>query len=683
MRRMTLALSLVLLGCGESGPGTDVPYNPFDPDLAKPGNSGYGSGSGSSPDGGTTEPKPPMCAETERRCAHAFVWSGTEAIPLGTEASVEVIGDFRPTGWTNGEPLAFSGGKWTAEVPVPWNKPVTYKFHIKLKNGGEKWAEDPANPTTVPDGFGGKNSVLSGQTCTTFTCATPSNPLTCAGGATGGFDWRDAVMYFVFVDRFYDGNPNNNAPNGDSKLKAAVNWQGGDWAGVTKKIESGYFTSLGINTLWLSVPMDSADAIGIGDDGEWYSGYHGYWPRDLSKTERRLGTDQDLKALVDAAHAANIKVLVDYAMNHVHVDSPIYQQHTSDGWFNPLEVNGQKCICGSQVCPWEGAMSKVCWFRDYLPDFNFANAQARAYSVQNAVDWLTSMGFDGFRLDAVKHIELSWLTDLRAKLLAEVEPMLKQHVYLVGETFTGDRDLIKSFINPCTMLDGQFDFPMRVALTQRVLMRQGSLKDHLVPFMDGNVGFYGQSVMSTFVGNHDVPRSIHFAEDAPLWNDPWASGKDRNWTNRPEKVTALSAYERLAVAQGIVWTNRGVPLLYYGDEIGLPGAGDPDNRRFMAWDDYNAGQTLLLERMKKLGAIRAAHPALRRGDRTTLSSTADIWTYLMADGADRVYVAVNRSDSTQSATGLPSGTLKDEMTGEMLSGPSVSLPPRSIRIMPQ
>jgi glycosidase len=187
--------------------------------------------------------------------------------------------------------------------------------------------------------------------------------------------------------------------------------------------------------------------------------------------------------------------------------------------------------------------------------------------------------------------------------------------------------------------------------------------------------------MSTFIGNHDVPRSIHFAQDSPLWTDPWANGRDRNWSNQPALVAETSAYERLSVAFALLLTTQGIPLLYYGDEIGLPGAGDPDNRRMMTWSGYNAGQNLLLDRVKKLTATRAAHKALRRGTRATLSSDNDTWAYSMVDGTDRVYVLLNRSDSARPVGGLPSGALKDALTNETVNGPSVSVAARGFRIL--
>jgi glycosidase len=697
MRALMLLFVAALLACDNSRSGYIIPPpnggTHYDPGSAPSGSYGSGSGSPGAPrdggalsDGGSADgggpvdagpPPPVQCAESDRRCDHLFSYRSN-----GAEQSVEVLGSFN--GWTSNLPLTLTAGVWTATVPIPWNTQVIYKFHVRLTAGGEQWIPDPTNPTTVDDGYGGLNSVLAPTTCAYWTCV-HSGPACDAPPPAGVYDWRDAVLYFVFVDRFLDADPTNDDPLSVPGLDIAANWRGGDWAGVRQKIREGYFQSLGVNTLWITVPMMNSDSSGIGDDGRLYSAYHGYWPTELGVTEPRFGTAVELQALVDEAHAAGLRVLVDYAMNHVHKDSTVYQQHQSDGWFNPLHVGSIDCICGTSDaqtdCTWDGPNATRCWFRDYLPDFNFDNADARRYSVDNALSWLTDYGVDGLRLDAVKHIELSWLTDLRARLRADVEPTRAQHIYLVGETFSGDPNAIKRFVDPCTMLDGQFDFPMRYNVVRSILLRQGPISD-LAQFMDGNTSTYGTyAVMSTFVGNHDVPRSIHFAQDTPIWTDPWANGKDRAWSNQPGTVAESSAYDRLSVAMAVLFTNRGIPLLYYGDEIGLAGAGDPDNRRLMPWSGYTAGQQLLLDRVKKLGAIRAAQPALRRGVRRTLQSDNDVWAYEMADGTDKVYVVLNRADTAGSAAGLPSGTLRDLITAESLSGPTVSVPARSFRIL--
>ena len=607
-------------------------------------------------DGTTGEPPPPMCDDASKRCDHVFSY------PDSGETSVDVMGSFSAEGWTVGVPMTSDGTNWTATVPLPWDTQVLYKFRVD----GDMWIPDPGNPNSVDDGFGSMNSVIEPTTCEEFSCD---------AGVVGTFDWRDSVIYFVFVDRFFNGDKGNDKLIG---VESAADWQGGDWAGVTAKIEEGYFNELGVNTLWLTVPMDNTSDKGIGTDGHFYSAYHGYWPTNLDQPEEHFGTLADLQALVTAAHDHDLKVILDYAMNHVHSSSPVYADHKD--WFWPNDNGkGGNCVCG-QGCSWdEAAEARRCWFTDYLPDFNFEDAAARKFSVDNAIKWIEDTGIDGFRLDAVKHIADPWLFDMRARVKADIESVTQEHFYMVGETFTGKQDVIKYYVRP-DMLDGQFDFPLRMQMAATVLLRKGSMAD-LAGFMDQNDNYYGNGIMSTFIGNHDIPRAIHLAEDTPVWGDQWTDGKDRAWDNKPGLPAGTSAFERLGLAFTILYTTKGAPLVYYGDEVGMPGAGDPDNRRFMQWANYSAGQAQLLQHIKDLGAIRAAHPALRRGSRKTLSSAQDTMAYEVKDASETVYVVLNRGDAPASVGGVPAGSYNDELGGGMVDGGMVSVPARSARIL--
>jgi glycosidase len=618
----------------------------------------WSSGSGSSTVGDGDGDNPLECDDSQKRCDHDFT------LPDMGYQSVEVIGDFATNGWSAGEPMSLSNGTWRATVAVPWATPVEYKFRI---DGGASYIHDPANPNTVDDGFGGLNSVLDGQTCEEWSC----DP-----GHIGEFDWRDSIIYFVFVDRFANGNPNNDGPIG---LEWPADWQGGDWAGVAQKIEEGYFNDLGVNTLWLTVPMDNTNDSGIGTDGHQYSAYHGYWPQNLDQTEEHFGTLAELQALVELAHEHELKVIFDYAMNHVHVSSPTYQQNP--GWFWPNDNgSGGDCVCGGG-CDWNGFDGRRCWFTPYLPDFNFQDQGARNFSMSNAMQWIADTGADGFRLDAVKHIEDQWLLDLRMRVSAEVESQTGEHFYMVGETFTCDRDLIAYYVNP-SMLDGQFDFPLRMELVNKLIMRQGTL-GQLAQFMDSNDDYYGAGIMSTFIGNHDIPRVIHLAEDVPVWDSEWTDGKDLAWSNIPLPGN-LAPFERMALGFTVILTIPGAPLIYYGDEVGLPGAGDPDNRRFMQWDGYSAGQELLLDHVMTLNTIRAEHAPLRRGKRTTRAADDDTFVYELALGSDRIYVALNRADAARPAGGLPGGSYQDLLSGQVIDGSGLQLPARtSMVLVPQ
>ena len=629
MRFAVGALAFVLAACPSTqrAPGDDTSGDAGVPDAAP----------------GTPDANPnPVCANPIPTCTTTITYHGA-----GTTVSLR--GDFAPDGWTTGVAMTPDGsGGFTATVPASDEQVILYKFVVD-----GKWISDPNNTRQSPDGYGGTNSVVR------VDCDhCPGRP---------SIDWRDAVMYFVMIDRFANGSQANDMPLG---LEKPADYQGGDLAGLKQKIDSGYFDDLGINALWITSPFDNADGAYPGSDGHTYSGYHGYWPKDLNRIESHIGSLDDLKAVIAAAHAHGIQVIVDEVMNHVSNESDVWKMHPD--WFWPDDNGkGGNCVCGDG-CDWN-ADGLRCWFTTYLPTFNFNNADARHWSVDNAITWSKQLGIDGLRLDAIKQVELSWLTDLRSRANAEVA--WDQVFYLVGETFSGDQAQIKSFVDPSTKLDGQFDFPLRLQMLHVMLQRQGQMSD-LVGFLDENTGYYGPgAVMSTFLGNHDVPRVIHFAEDAPLFHD-WDGGKDRAWVNQPGLPTSPNPFQRLATAFTILMTTPGIPTIYYGDEIGMNGAGDPDNRHMMPWSGLTTNQTWLRDRISKLIKARAKHAALRRGTRTSLSTTFDTYVYEMTSAGDDVFVAINRGDSAQPAGGLPPGQYTDALTGDPLQTP-ISIPPRT------
>jgi glycosidase len=717
MNRRSFAASVAalsfcgLVGTQAAGCGTDVINNTYygaltDAAFFNPGtgSGGSGYGSGGNTGGGPTTPfdaGPPQCADNLKTCAETFTY------PYNGEVGVQLRGNYAPGAWATGTPMTHAGSEWTATVQVPWNQPVEYKFVIDEADGGIAWVD--ASVDAMQDDAGDWNNSAAPITCpNSYTCNQP------AALPTGVFDWRDAVIYFVFVDRFFDGNSANNCNVSGSPT--ATNYQGGDWAGVTQKIEAGYFNTLGVNTLWITVPIKNADDVadtGVAfdsnghaiSDGHEYSAYHGYWPKDPTATEDCFGTAADLQALVTAAHAHGLKVLFDYAMVHVHTESSVYTAHQNDSpaWFTP------NCICGASGC---GNFDTSCWFTSYLAHYDYTNPATRTFSINAAISLIQTNGNDAFRLDAIKQVDPSWLANLRpaitSQILAKETP--QQRFYMVGETYDfQNRALIRSMINSSTGLDGQFDFPLRIRLIEAMLMR--STQNMLTPddtnwsrnappgmtglqqFLDSNDTFYpSDAVMSTFIGNHDLPRSIHYAEQTlPAWlsadspsNPSAADGKNDNWSNQPSLETDPNTYERMANAFAVLFTTRGAPLIYYGDEIGQPGAGDPDNRRMMQWTGYSAAQQGLHDRLAVLLGIRAAHPALRRGTRTTLYVDEDLWVFSetatdASGNTDTTYVGINRNDTDRTTTAIPAG-LPELVVGGSKSTASNTIPARETRI---
>ena len=618
-------------------------------------------------------PPPPPCNEvtfTYRDANARSVWlSGTftQWAPTVMRGALEL---------TRG-----ADNTWSVTTRITPTGPHQYKFIVD----GTRWIQDPQNTMAADDGMGGRNSVINVCGGAAASC-----------GTTTAFDWRDTVMYFAMIDRFADGDgmssPVPNATMGDARTGASAQFAGGDLRGLTMRMP--YLADLGVTALWLSAPFKNRDTAGAAvdpnADRNQYSAFHGYWPSPdnitwttpstpspTPRVEPRIGTDTDLRAAISAAHMATsanghgIRVLFDYVMKHVDTESGLYRAHND--WF-ARGSNGQFRLCGPENL-WDDAVwGTRCAFTSYLAPIDHDNPAARAWSVNDAVWWARTYGVDGLRLDAIKHVPLSWLTELRRRLNTEFPTPMGGRFYLVGETFNyEDRALLRSFVNPQTMLDGQFDFPWRARLCDAVFTPNGRM-DTFANWAAENDQYYGaNALMSTWVGNHDIPRAIHYA-----------SRQIAECRDYPQPTDA-APYERLGVAFAVLLTSPGLPLIYYGDEIGLAGGGDPDNRRLMPWDDtaLNPHQRALRTAVRTLARLRGSNPSLGRGARTTLAATQHTWVYRMGGcgmGVSDVVVALNRADTAQRVD-LPMGMYRDLVTNTDTLGGSVELPPRSWRVL--
>ncbi|NMB75728.1 MAG: hypothetical protein GYA21_11445 [Myxococcales bacterium] len=469
-------------------------------------------------------------------------------------------------------------------------------------------------------------------------------------------DWRDAVLYFVMTDRFANGNAANDAPV--AGVDARVNFTGGDFAGIRQKIEGGYFDALGVNALWISWPVDNLD--GYEDGGRAnehycnmnpanmatvpmrYTAYHGYWPVNLDRVEERFGTEEELRGLVSAAHQKGIRVLLDFTANHVHTASPLYQQHPE--YFNYAGHGGEH-IC--QNVGWDTDPER-CWFTAYLADLDYTKAGAVQVMTDMALDWIRRTGADGFRVDAVKHVNRAFLTALRSRLREEIE-LTGIPFYMVGETFTGDASLIKSFIGD-TLIHGQFDFPANLQILQGFATQEIPLSSMDAAVRSAKATYGEAAIMSNFLGNHDIARFASLAAGdtgCGVWDI--TSDIALGWLSPPGDASA-QGHERLRLAFAYLMGLPGIPLIYYGDEFGMSGAGDPDNRRKMRFlGELSALEQATLSFVQKLGSVRAAHPALRTGSwPPALATGSDYLAFARQGGGETVFVAINRLGSGKS-----------------------------------
>jgi type I pullulanase len=409
---------------------------------------------------------------------------------------------------------------------------------------------------------------------------------------------KDAVIYQVFVDRFNNGDPNNDDPASanlpyDEKLKG---WMGGDLKGVLDKLD--YIKGLGVNTIWIS-PVYKGP----------YS--HGYHPADYKEIDSRFGDKNTMKQLVDQAHAKGMKVVYDFVANHSSVQHPFFQDAKAKGegspyynWYTFTEwPNQYKTFYGVQE----------------LPELNNDNPEVRNYMINDVVPyWLTDLDFDGFRLDYAKGPSYSYWVDFRHKV-----KQLKPNAYIFGEVWD-TREKINSYAGK---LDGALDFGLNDSLVNTFAKDQ-SMVDLSKTVNDNLATYPSEYVLSSFLDSHDKPRFIYEA------------GGD---------VT------KLELAAATQFTLPGPPIIYYGDEVGLSMSKDPNTvtdwkdryyREMMPWDP--AKQNLDIQSYyKKLAKLRNDISALRTGTFKSLFANQNVFAYERADKDGQYLVVVNKGASNQ------------------------------------
>lgn len=478
------------------------------------------------------------------------------------------------------------------------------------------------------------------------------------------FDYRDGLLYMIMLDRFANGEAANDAPVA-GPVHYDADWHGGDLQGALKVMQSGYFENLGVRTIWLSPLNEQTSKWQYGDGGQIFSAYHGYWPTKARSVEPRFGGDAALKAFVTEAHKRGIRVILDLINNQVHEDHE-YVKSNPD-WFRT------ECQCGDDAhgCGWS-VRPFDCYFQPYLPDINWNQAGAEKKFIGDAVNWIASYDLDGFRVDAVKHVEANSVYNMRAELSRRFEQG-GNRVFMVGEIAVGENEQADFFgqhfssgydwlnaYTGATALDGQFDFPTRNGMADGLVNGDKPLNEVEDQIKKSETNYKPGNYNVRFLNGHDNPRIASIAAKDPKLGCSWSSGC-RDAQLPPLAYSDPQVYVKLKRALTVLFTMPGVPYLYMGDEVAFGGGGDPDMRRNMLFDGAGDGltdlemakpgavpalltadQIDLRSWVQKLGQTRKASKALRRGERQQLWINGDLWVYGWKAGEDRAIVVINR-----------------------------------------
>ena len=452
-------------------------------------------------------------------------------------------------------------------------------------------------------------------------------------------DKQKLAMYFMMVDRFVDGNKENNRPVNDPEILPPANYYGGDLQGVNSKVEDGYLSDLGMNTVWLSpITQNPLGAYGLWDKGgvrSKFSGYHGYWPISSSQVDFRFGNEKILSTLIDEAHGKDMNVILDYVANHVHQEHPAYKQHPE--WATELylpdgSLNTEK---------WD-EYRLTTWFDTFMPTLDFSRDDVVEAMTDSALYWFENYAIDGFRHDATKHIQLKFWRELTRKLKYRVVKPDNRPIYQIGETY-GNPQLIDSYIGS-GLLDAQFDFNLYDASVSAFAKNDASF-DNLNRVLNQSLNVYGyHHVMGNISGNQDRTRFISYADGSvDFGEDPKLAG----WTRKIE-IKDTIGYSRLAMLHAFNFTVPGVPVIYYGDEIGLPGANDPDNRRMMRFgESLNQFEKDMLQTVKTIANLRQEKMVLIYGDLAVLKLDGPVYAYIRNYFEQTAIVLFNSSSETK------------------------------------
>ncbi len=485
---------------------------------------------------------------------------------------------------------------------------------------------------------------------------------------------EDQIIYQIMIDRFHGDAGAVLPPPASPGARA-----GGTLDGITAQLRNGTFDALPITTLWLSPVYLNPDEPRAGTDGQMYEGYHGYWPVDSRGVDPRIGGEAALHELVAEAHARGIAVLLDIVPNHVYETNPRYAEYLA---MDAVHQRDPLCVCGQPDCPWDQNI-RSCWFVPYLPDLRFEAPGVLDLAVADALWWQDTFDLDGFRVDAVPMMPRAVTRRIASAVRAQV--LNPAASFSLGEIFTGPgssgTEVLRYYLGP-DALDSAFDFPLMWAL-RNALAAQGPGFDaveaslqHTSSAIDGS-----GATLALMIGNHDVTRFL-----SEVVGDAGASG----WDGAPPvQPTAAQPYAQQALALGIVLTLPGAPVIYYGDEVGLAGGRDPDNRRVMpAPESLLPDQLQLLKMTQRLARARRCLPALRRGERTLLHASADSWAFMrdVGDEAPVVVIAHRGGDADTLRIGpaVYAGAYRDLVTGSVVvlePDREIELPPWSLQVL--
>lgn len=441
------------------------------------------------------------------------------------------------------------------------------------------------------------------------------------------FDWDEAVVYFMMTDRFFDGNESNNKASGaDTYGDNPGLYHGGDFAGVTAKLD--YLQDLGVNTIWLTPIVENIAGVTVTDEGKedvpYNAAYHGYWASDFTKLNPTMGTTEEFKTMISEAHKRGMRIMVDIVVNHA--------GYGTESTF--ADMLRDKSVSEGDIKSWQSG----------LPDFATEKADVRAKLVEWQTSWMKDYGVDYFRVDTVKHVDSTTWAALKNST-TEVNPSFK----MIGEYYGAGYAS-----NGSTLGSGQMDADLDF-----------DFNDQATSFVSGNISSVEKflSARNSALNNAYMTGQFLSSHDEDGFKASLINGK--GYTEDEATSAAL-------VAATLQLTAKGIPVIYYGEEVGLSGLNNypyQTNRYDMDFSKATK-DNVTYQHYKNLLSIRNAYTdVFARGSRTVVAGSDEEGYDVVSRsyGGTTLYVGMNIKDTAKEVkvpVSLAAGTeVKDLYSG--------------------
>lgn len=421
------------------------------------------------------------------------------------------------------------------------------------------------------------------------------------------FDWDEAVVYFMMTDRFFDGNESNNTASGaDTYGDNPGLYHGGDFAGVTAKLD--YLQNLGVNTIWITPIVENIKGVAVTDEGSkdvpYNAAYHGYWASDFTKLNPTLGTTEEFETMISEAHSRGMRIMVDIVVNHA--------GYGTESTF--ADMLRDKSVSEGDIKSWQSG----------LPDFATENADVRAKLVEWQTSWMKDYGVDYFRVDTVKHVDSTTWAALKNST-TEVNPSFKMIGEYYGAGYAANGNTLGS-----GQMDADLDF---------------DFNDQATSFVSGNISSVEKflSARNSALNNTYMTGQFLSSHDEDGFKAALMKGKE---------YTEDEATSAALVAATLQLTAKGIPVIYYGEEVGLSGLNNypyQTNRYDM---DFSLAteDNVTYQHYKNLLSIRNAYTdVFTRGSRTVVASSDEEGYDVVSRsyGGTTLYVGMNIKDAAK------------------------------------